>query len=491
MKKIFILLIIFLPLLSIAQKQGNIWYFGADAGLDFNSGIPIPLTNGQTYTSYNSCALEGTAIISDSSGALLFYTNGQTIWNKNQQIMLNGDSLLGNYSSTQAALIVPQPGCSRYFYVFTTDDFCNNNLKYGFRYSIVDICLDNGLGAVMLNQKNLKLLDTVCEKITAVRHANGIDYWVIVHKYFSDAFYSYHLSSAGIVDTVISHIGSIHPDTADDQYTGPAIGQLKSSPNGNKLAIVTGNSGNANNAIAEYFDFDNNTGIISNCVSIKTNPNNYYGVSFSPDNSKIYITYWLNSGSGVCQFNLNAGDGNADSVIASRTIIINNVYNYWALQLATDGKIYVALSGNYISVINNPNSIGVNCNFVDSAIYLNGKICSFGLPNFIDSYDYSNTIYNCETTINEEQAYNNNAVLYQNSPNPFGEGTMIKYFVPDYIEAQIIFYDMFGNQIKVFKIAEKGMGQLSVSATNLAAGMYSYSLMVAGKIVDTKKMIKQ
>lgn len=86
---------------------------------------------------------------------------------------------------------------------------------------------------------------------------------------------------------------------------------------------------------------------------------------------------------------------------------------------------------------------------------------------------------------------NSIAVLFQNAPNPFSDGTIIKYFVPDYAKAQIVFYDEFGGQIKVFNIEEKGMGQLNVSASNLAAGMYSYSLIINGKIVDTKKMIKQ
>jgi hypothetical protein len=85
----------------------------------------------------------------------------------------------------------------------------------------------------------------------------------------------------------------------------------------------------------------------------------------------------------------------------------------------------------------------------------------------------------------------NNAVLYQNAPNPFGEGTTIKYFIPENADAQIIFFDDFGNKIKEYKIGDKGMGQLNVSSTNLAAGMYSYSLYVNGKIIDTKKMVKQ
>ena len=93
------------------------------------------------------------------------------------------------------------------------------------------------------------------------------------------------------------------------------------------------------------------------------------------------------------------------------------------------------------------------------------------------------------TTIHELEL-ENSAVLFQNTPNPYSEGTSIKYFVPDNSQAQIIFYDDFGNKIKEFTVLEKGMGQLNLTTANLANGMYSYSLVVNGKIVDTKKMVK-
>lgn len=95
------------------------------------------------------------------------------------------------------------------------------------------------------------------------------------------------------------------------------------------------------------------------------------------------------------------------------------------------------------------------------------------------------------TTIKENQMeLISAAMLYQNSPNPFGDGTTIKYFVPENSQAQIIFYDEFGSMLKEFKVEEKGMGQLNISASNLAAGVYSYSLIINGKVMDTKKMSK-
>jgi len=83
-------------------------------------------------------------------------------------------------------------------------------------------------------------------------------------------------------------------------------------------------------------------------------------------------------------------------------------------------------------------------------------------------------------------------VLNQNTPNPFAEQTVITYVIPQSAgTAQIIFYDMSGKQVKSTNIAAKGKGSLTVYANDLTNGMYSYSLVVDGKVIDTKKMVKQ
>src|SRR4030095_1334601 len=140
-----------------AQNEGNIWYFGDEAGIDFNSGVPVAITNSQMST------LEGCATICDVNGNLLFYTDGMTVWSSNQSIMSNGTGLYGNYSATQSGVIVPQPGTSIY-YVFTVDE----NIGFGLRYSIVDISANGGLGDVI--SKNNLLLGQSSEKVTAVKH---------------------------------------------------------------------------------------------------------------------------------------------------------------------------------------------------------------------------------------------------------------------------------------------------------------------------------
>jgi trimeric autotransporter adhesin len=94
-------------------------------------------------------------------------------------------------------------------------------------------------------------------------------------------------------------------------------------------------------------------------------------------------------------------------------------------------------------------------------------------------------------TVSNIELASNAAIIYQNAPNPFGDGTMVKYFIPENtINAQIVFYDEFGNQLNTFSISTTGAGQLNIASTNLAPGTYSYSLIINGKVVDTKKMIK-
>lgn len=82
-------------------------------------------------------------------------------------------------------------------------------------------------------------------------------------------------------------------------------------------------------------------------------------------------------------------------------------------------------------------------------------------------------------------------VLEQNTPNPFREKTVIRYYIPKQsTDAKIIFTDMEGTILKEVKISEQGAGQITVYAYDLSNGMYSYSLIIDGNLIETKKMIK-
>jgi len=83
-------------------------------------------------------------------------------------------------------------------------------------------------------------------------------------------------------------------------------------------------------------------------------------------------------------------------------------------------------------------------------------------------------------------------ILNQNVPNPFAEQTVINYRIDeDFSRAQILFYDVNGKLIQTSDIKTKGACQLNVFADDLTSGLYSYVLVVDGKIIDTKKMVKK
>ena len=106
---------------ALAQGEANNWYFGFNAGITFNTNPPTALSNGQLSTN------EGCSSISDINGNLLMYTDGQTIWDKNHEVMpnadyLNGEGLYGDPSSTSSGLIVPHPTEFNLYFVFTVDE---------------------------------------------------------------------------------------------------------------------------------------------------------------------------------------------------------------------------------------------------------------------------------------------------------------------------------------------------------------------------------
>ncbi len=349
------------PQVSLAQKEFNVWHFGGYAGIDFNSGTPVSVPGGQINT------LEGCAsICDDNTGQILFYTDGSAIWNRNDLAMPNGLGLLGNFSSTQSALIVGDPASPNRYYVFTSDQggYVGPTNK-GVNYSIVDMTLDGGMGDV--TTKNVLLLDSATEKLTAVRQPNSCNTWILAHQFNSNAFSVWQLNDTGLNPTpVVSNVGVVQ--TGDPYET---IGYLVSSADGTRLAQALNFSGNV-----ELLDFDATTGIVSNAITLGgfTNP---YGVSFSPDGSMLYVSEYL--ANDLLQLDITS---NVVNTILSSKYEVEFGDACMAIMPGPDGKLYVACSGRtYVGVIAAPNSAGVACNFNSQSVVLQSGRCNSGLPN--------------------------------------------------------------------------------------------------------------
>ncbi|MBX3165722.1 MAG: hypothetical protein KF900_14695, partial [Bacteroidetes bacterium] len=333
--KYFFIAFVFCAGFSLAQNENSKWYFGFGAALDFMTTPPTPLNNSAMNT------LEGCASIADAAGNLLFYTDGITVYNASHSQMVNGTGLNGNFSSAQSAIIVRQPGTSTIYYIFTM----GSNGGMGLCYSVVDMSLAAGMGSVTVKNVNLNS-GVSCERLSATKHTNGADYWIMTHERSTPNHKAYLLTALGVnLTPVVSSIG--------DSPTG--IGSIKFSPNGQKLAEVfyTALVGNA----MVLYDFNKTTGVVSNSLAFAGGST--YGCEFSPDGAKLYASNPFGS---IMQWDLSAGSNTA--ILASVYTVTNGIISY-AMQSAPNGKIYLT-NGNSTSlhVINNPNVVGVGCNFV-------------------------------------------------------------------------------------------------------------------------------
>lgn len=366
MKSKITVILVLLFISTQAQKYANHWYFGCNSAIDFNSGVPVVLSNSAM------CQAEGCSSISDDAGNLLFYTDGSTVWNMNHVPMANGTGLGGNASSTQSALIVRQPSTTNY-YIFTTDGFNGAN---GLQYNVVDMTQNGGLGAVTI--KNQMLYTPTTERVSACTHANGVDVWILSHESIGGNFVAYLLTATGLAPgSVITNVGPV--------FTGGGLdflGNLKFSAQGNRVAMAVSNP--------DYFwlfDFDRTTGVLSNPIQLQSTGNfeGAYGVEFSPNGNVLYGTSEIP----FKFFQWDITSGVAATIDATRIDIpVSNMGSSYTggLQMAPDGKIYMTRNTcTWLAVVNDPDVYGAGCNYADSGLFLNGGTCIYGLPNLNQS----------------------------------------------------------------------------------------------------------
>jgi gliding motility-associated-like protein len=388
-KKILLILSLFISLNVVGQGEAANWYFGYGAGMQFDlaTGNTTTLNDGQLSTN------EGCSTISDANGNLLFYSDGITVWNRNHQVMPNGNGLFGDPSSTQSALVVPKPEDPDIYYIFTIDVRFGAQLN-GFNFSVIDMSLDGGLGDVI--DKNMPLLSSSSEKISAVlKDCVKKSIWVITFASLNgdtniyNTFHAFEVNNSGVNTTAV--ISTFNTNIND------ARGYLKLSPDGTKLV-------NANMSGGLFlYDFDENTGVVTNeqQLIINSQSNAPYGVEFSPNSQILYVHSSndsegaaINHSSVLTQFNLAIAD-----IQASEFELDGRQLYRGGLQLGPNGKIYRALSATYtqglpfLGVINNPNNIGAAANYQHDAISLSPNLSSQGFPPFIQS------IFNTEIDI--------------------------------------------------------------------------------------------
>lgn len=465
MKKIIVLAFLNLTLSVCGQNQGNIWYFGGDysnqsatgAGLDFNSGSPVALLNsGMTYT-------EGSATYCNSGGQLLFYAKGETVYDRTHNIMLNGDSLGGHWSTMQSALFVPVTGDTNLYYIFTNDGFPTSN-GTGLYYSKIDMTLNSGFGEV-LNPKAIILLTNTSEHLTGCKHANGTDFWVITNDYNSTAFSAFRVSAAGVDPPVFTDLG----------FNAGTIGVIEISPLGNKVALkLTGGPFNGERMLV---DFDNATGIFSNPYPLGPGGGtSAYNAAcgFSPNGNLFYDIEKDNGADTLYQYDLNA-----PNIAASKTFAAA-LSNSLRVDMKTgpDGKIYFGgdFYDHYLEAINSPNTPGTGCSYQSNVAYLGSKFSGIMLPNELLIADVN--------TGSPEISVQNNFAVY---PLPASVTATVNFVYQEGHEYIFSLYDEKASLVK--KIRNITKGKVEIERNNLPAATYYFVLNDNKKTIAKGKLI--
>lgn len=405
------------------QKEASIWYFGNRFGLSFANGNVTRLNDAN-----QQFAPEGSSVTCDTTGKLLFYTNGGGrlpasgqntgyIWNANHQVMVDMQGTRGGgWSAQQSSVIVPDPSRASNYWVFTMEE-----IEYNVGGSIpsqpggrglsafrIDMNLNGGLGGEA--EYAPVLIDSVAEGLCAIRHSNGKDYWIICYETFPDfdaptSFAVLALNKTGINKPTTY---PILPSNSTDKVF---VSDLKGAPDLRHFFKSP-----------YLYDFNASTGAISNPVLL--DPSIVRG-EFSPNGKYLYATEVLGNG----KWNIWRFDSYAANPAATKTLIAaidrpNETPS--GLQLANDGRIYHLSTATGASVVHRICDPNASMTALEESLFVFSHMETFGfleLPNFPAHLFYStadqmpdvlaDTSYICDAGILRLDARNPRVLGYQ------------------------------------------------------------------------------
>jgi hypothetical protein len=474
------------PFFSNAQGMNNLFMYGYSLSgrgvVDFVIGSPVVQIDSTRPINLSLT----NANITDSIGNLLFYTNGIKIIDHSDSVMHNGDSLNPSPITTsfqslglpivQNDIILQKPGSSNLFYLFH-ETIDNGALEtYEIYYSVIDMNLNGGLGGVI--QKNtIFLQDTLARgQVTACKHANGRDWWLIVPEYSHPAYYVF----------------MVTPDTiqlCSKQIIGNRTyeGQAAFSPDGSHYGMYDMQTD------IEIFDFDRCTGVFNNYRYVAINDSNFgVGFSFSPNSQLAYAS----SAHHLYQVNLDSSD------LASSLITVADwdstydpfppIETGFQLQLiAPDNKIYITTTGTtqFYHKINHPDSSGVACNVIQHSLQLIGYNDSSipNHPNYFLGPVVGSVCDSLGLGVNDN-VYKENLKLRVN-PNPVTNSFYVNYELPTGKDAMLYVYNPVGILIEKQKIYS-GSRYIQIHCNAWQQGLYYLKVVVEkSNFVATAKVM--
>ena len=500
-KYIFIILISFFFSITLAQKHDNTWVFGYESGAQHFGGSLLNFTLDSVlfYPKLGVYMGENNVSMSDRQGNLIFYTNGESIANALHDTLWNGKGINpgdvnNDYAPTGApvpfgGICLPMPGDTNLYYLFTEKlDYINiPAMSYiqtvQLNYHVIDMRLDNGKGGVVLGKKNIPLIsDTLSYgQLTAVKHGNGRDWWILVPEYHTDWYYRFLLTPKGIQGPFKQHLIGAMGGAEDSD------GNAVFSQDGTKYAKY-------NKAeLLTIIDFDRCTGLFSNPQKINAIAGQgelFGGVAFSPNGKYLYFsmqTYAI-------QYDLTATNINA----SADTVAIYDGFaspfgsQFFYPAMGPNGKIYYSCPGgdDQLHVIEYPDVQGSACYFHQHAIALPTYNYA-SIPNF-PNYRLGALVGSACDTIHTTAITPVISTSFELSvsPNPATNELFLQFSKPLSAEAKCTFFELTGKKVAEYSLSK---GQLSANfqVSQLANGIYFYQLQQEKEILATGKLVIQ
>ncbi len=381
MRKLAFALLCLVPLSGYGQKRDQVWLAGNAnlLGDSTHGGIVLDFNMAprKAYYQYREANLFiANASICDTSGSLLFYTNGCNIYGSNHEVLPNGEEINpGFFHETRCnqfnrgygggfpnVVILPLPESDKHYYLFHQKVGGEQQNLYvdRFLYSVIE---QKSVGQLAVVEKNVDLMEDFIStgELSAVKHANGIDWWVITPRRNSNEFYCFLFTKDGIVDTLLQTIGDLAP--AEEEGSG----QTTFSHDGTMMARYY-----PQHPLMLYH-FDRATGQFSNYRTVNIDFGNHLafdgGCYFSPNGRYLYVTALIR----VYQFDLWASDISASQTLVGEWDGFKDpiAVTFGDCQLGPDCKIYVVSADmRYYHIIHNPDEPGLACNFEQRGLVL-------------------------------------------------------------------------------------------------------------------------
>lgn len=402
MKKVAIISLTLIVLISLtafshAQKEANMWFFGRDAAVDFNGGLPVvldppPMAHGAFF---------GYSTMCDSAGNLMMICTQEKIYNRDFEVYENSDIPNNHFGASQGSVIVKKPGSDNLYCVFSIASYTH----YGIYYWIIDMNLDNGKGEVIESMVLVPEGSDASSKILAVNHVNNRDIWIITRKYLESSYAAFLLTDEGLnLTPVITPVFT--------REINNRSGNMKVTHDKKYLVAAYNDEGGPHDDFFKSFDicrFNASTGIVDHLYVVSSYAISPFleanSVEFSPDSKYLYLNHRYTAFGEeyyeIYQYDMSLLEDSTQFVDSGIKITEKGGSG---LQLARDGKIYCGLrywpetimehnaDHDYLNVINKPWIRGTGCDYrtdwVDLLDHGTGKWLANVLTDYLFRFEW-------------------------------------------------------------------------------------------------------